>query len=122
MVDALASSWQTLEDAGIGVVALAGNPGPPGVLYECVAKHRHDVSPCSFPAKTPTAAVQARAAKLVDGAHVVDLNDVICPRGTCPAVMGNVLTYRSTSHLTTTFVDSLTDVLADRLEPLLPAG
>ncbi|MEN0128184.1 MAG: acyltransferase family protein [Brevundimonas sp.] len=122
MVDALAGRWQTLADAGIGVVALAGNPGPSGVLYECVAQHRHDVSACSFPATTPTADVQARAAKRVDGAHVVDLNDVICPHGTCPAVMGNVLTYRSTSHLTTTFVDSLTDVLAERLQPLLPAG
>ncbi|WP_158580664.1 acyltransferase family protein [Cellulomonas rhizosphaerae] len=122
MVDALASRWQTLEDAGIGVVALAGNPGPPGVLYECVAENRHDVSQCSFPAKAPTAGVQARAAKLVDGAHVVNLNDVICPDGSCPGVMGNVLTYRSTSHLTKTFVDSLTDVLAERLEPALPTS
>jgi hypothetical protein len=122
MVDALSSRWAALEDAGIGVVALAGNPGPPGVLYECVAEHRHDVSRCSFPARTPTADVQARAADRVDGAHVVDLNDVICPGGTCPAVIGNVLTYRSTSHLTRTFVDSMTDVLAERLAPLLPTG
>jgi len=122
MVDALASRWQTLEDAGIGVVALAGNPGPPGVLYECVAEHRHDVSQCSFPRKAPTATVQKKAAKLVEGAHVVDLNDVICPDGTCPAVMGNVLTYRSTSHLTKTFVESMTDVLAQRLDPLLPSS
>jgi len=120
MVGALAGRWQTLADAGIGVVALAGNPGPPGVLYECVAEHRHEVSQCSFPARTPTADVQARAAELVEGARVVDLNDVICPGGTCPAVMGNVLTYRSTSHLTKTFVESLTDVLAERLEPALP--
>jgi peptidoglycan/LPS O-acetylase OafA/YrhL len=122
MVDALVSRWQTLEDAGIGVIALAGNPGPPGALYECVAEHRHDVSQCSFPARAPTADVQAEAANRVDGAHVVDLNDVICPGGTCPAVMGNVLTYRSTSHLTKTFVDSMTDVLAARLEPFLPTG
>jgi peptidoglycan/LPS O-acetylase OafA/YrhL len=122
MVGALAGRWQTLADAGIGVVALAGNPGPPGVLYECVAEHRHEVSQCSFPARTPTADVQARAAELVAGVRVVDLNDVICPDETCPAVMGNVLTYRSTSHLTKTFVDSLTEVLAERLEPALPTS
>jgi hypothetical protein len=42
----------------------------------------------------------------------VDINDAICPTERCAAVIGNVLIYRQGSHLTATYVATLTPRLA----------
>ena len=34
---------------------------------------------------------------------VADMTPWVCPRGTCPAVVGDVLVYRVGSHLTATY-------------------
>ncbi|WP_048697626.1 hypothetical protein [Nostocoides australiense] len=58
----------------------------------------------------------AAAVEMVDTSRLVNLNDVICPGGTCWPVIGNVLVYRSGSHITATFVNTLIDTLATRLD------
>jgi hypothetical protein len=49
------------------------------------------------------------------GVGIVDLFDAICPTERCPAVIGNVLIYRQGSHLTDTYVRSMTPRLAKAL-------
>jgi peptidoglycan/LPS O-acetylase OafA/YrhL len=115
MLNGLESRWSRLQGAGIAVIPIAGNAAPPdGDVYECVAEHPDQLSRCAFKASYPTANVQRAAAREV-GAPVVDLSDVICPGGTCAAVIGNVLVYRQGSHLTRTYVSTLRPVLDDRL-------
>lgn len=36
-----------------------------------------------------------------------DLVEYVCPDGTCPAVIGNILTFRDHSHLTATYAATL---------------
>ncbi|SDC94145.1 Peptidoglycan/LPS O-acetylase OafA/YrhL, contains acyltransferase and SGNH-hydrolase domains [Sanguibacter gelidistatuariae] len=116
MVAALESRWAKLADSGIPVIALTNNPSPTGEVYECVAENLENLSACSFPGtQTLTAEVQREAARLVPGTRVLDMNDVICPDGMCPAVMGEVLVYRQASHLTKTFVESTKNILEPRL-------
>lgn len=43
--------------------------------------------------------------------------DYICPDDECVPVIGHVLVYRQTSHLTDTYVRTLTDDLAEQLVP-----
>jgi hypothetical protein len=43
---------------------------------------------------------------------MIDLFDVICPTTKCPPVVGNVMVYRRGSHLSATYVRSLTPQLA----------
>lgn len=115
MIAALQSRWTSLAERGIPVVSLANNPSPGGNVYECVAENLEALSECSFSGGTKTADVQRAAAELVPGTVVVDMNDIICPGGMCPAVMGEVLVYRQGSHLTKTFVETAGPVLEDRL-------
>jgi hypothetical protein len=123
MVDALAAQWQELADRGIPTVALLNNAGPGDDIYECVAQNPTSLSECSFEGKNlTTAEVQQAAADRVPGTSVLTMNDVICPEGMCPAVMGEVLVYRQGSHLTKTFVDSTQGILEPRLLEALAAA
>ncbi len=124
MVAGLRESWAALADAGIQVLVLRDNPTPRQTpVYECVAENLNDLSACAFdrsPAQDNGGAPpQIVAARGLANVHLVDLNDFICPGGQCPAVIGDVLVYRQGSHLTETFVDSLSPQLEVALEPIM---
>jgi len=132
MVDALADTWQPLEDAGIDVVALLDNPSPNGLddydgqVYECVAENPTKLSNCAFGVQagldeSGSPALEG-AAKKVEGVDVVDLTDVLCNDTKCPAVVGEVLAYRQGSHLTNTFAMTTTGILEDEIAPLVEAA
>ena len=57
----------------------------------------------------------AAAVEQVKSARLVSMNDLVCPGDRCWPVIGNVLVYRSGSHITATYVASLTDMLEARL-------
>ncbi|KQX75082.1 acyltransferase family protein [Aeromicrobium sp. Root472D3] len=110
MVGGLVSYWGTLTRAGIPVTALLDNPAPTTQpVYECVAQNPKDLPRCAFDRDAGIAASGAPAAREaaaeVPGVSVADLTSTICPDGRrCAAVIGNVLVYRQTTHLTKTFV------------------
>ncbi len=110
MVGGLVSYWGTLTRAGIPVTALLDNPAPATQpMYECVAQNPKDLPRCAFDRDAGVAASGAPAARQaaseVPGVSVADLTSTICPDGDrCAAVIGNVLVYRQTTHLTKTFV------------------
>jgi peptidoglycan/LPS O-acetylase OafA/YrhL len=112
MVGGLVSYWRTLTRAGIPVVALLDNPAPSDQpVYECVAQNPKNLDRCAFDRDQGVAASGApaarRAAGEVPGVSVADLTPTICPDGRrCAAVIGNVLVYRQTTHLTKSFVES----------------
>jgi peptidoglycan/LPS O-acetylase OafA/YrhL len=59
------------------------------------------------------------AATAAVGALLVDLTDVYCVDGMCPAIVGDVIVYRDRSHLTATFSLSLAPVLEEFISPLV---
>lgn len=130
MADGLHERWQELIDAGSTVAVLRDNPSPSGGsitnVYECVAEHSDDLERCSFSRSAGEEAsagdTQLLAADMTPDAHVLDLNDYICPRDTCPPVIGGVLVYRQGSHITQTYIDSLADQLESELVPLVSAS
>ncbi|MET1037570.1 MAG: SGNH hydrolase domain-containing protein [Aeromicrobium sp.] len=113
MIRGLRSYWQQLLDAGIEVVVHLDNPFPTThPVYECVEQNPHAMSECDFRADeglTASAApVLAEAAEGLPGVRVLDMTPAICrDDGWCPAVVGDVLVYRSGSHLTRTFTVSV---------------
>jgi hypothetical protein len=52
--------------------------------------------------------------------RLIDPIRVLCPRRRCPSVMGRVLVYRDTYHMSATFARTLTPWLARKLR--LPLG
>ena len=132
-VAALRERWGLMARAGIKVVAMANNPSPGINVYECVGQNPTKLGACAFPRRpaSATASMGAAAAE-VPGVHYVDLNDSICARTVCSAVIGDVLVYRQGSHITRTYAETLAPrleqaletvgILATSIEPLLKQG
>ncbi|MDN5716304.1 MAG: acyltransferase [Janibacter sp.] len=122
MVDALTTRWSQLQDAGITVIPILDNPHPDTTVYECVADHQDDLSACTFDREQgledSAAPAQLAAAKELD-ITPLDLNDSICPEKTCVPVIGGVLVYRQTSHVTDTYVRTMIPEVRSGLVPLV---
>ena len=54
-----------------------------------------------------------------DRVHLVDLTDAFCDHRWCPAVIGNVLVYADSNHMTPTFARTLVPLLQERLAAAL---
>jgi hypothetical protein len=126
MIGGLVRYWRALKKKGVKIVALLDTPHPPRnlvPLYECMTKHRSDATACAFRRDSAVASssqpvVRAAAAKVGD-VYLIDLTDFICPGSSCPPVIGDVLVYRQGSHLTNTYVHSVTPRLTEELEAAL---
>jgi hypothetical protein len=121
MVDALTEAWQELADHDIPVLGILDNPSPGISVYECVAEHPDDLAACTFDKQTGIKSSSAlqylAAAERVPGTRTLDIRDAICPEETCVPVIGGVLVYRQTSHITNTYAQSLKPVLEAELVP-----
>jgi hypothetical protein len=117
MVDGLHALWNTLRAMDAKVVVIADNPDPGMNVYECVEKHPRRLTACAFERDTArsAAATQRRAVEGQKDVFLVDLTDAICPTDRCAPVIGNVLVYRETSHLSATYVRTLVPRLAEAL-------
>jgi hypothetical protein len=51
---------------------------------------------------------------------VINMNSLICGPALCPAVVGNVLVYMDSHHLTQSYAQTLTPYLHDKLKVALP--
>ena len=128
MVEAMTRQWTTVTEAGIPMVVIADNPSPGDVspVYECIADNDGDLAACTFDRDRGTAesgaAAQLPAARAVEGVRVVDVRDAICPRSRCVPVIGGVLVYRQTSHITDTYARSMQATLAAALVPEVEAA
>jgi hypothetical protein len=118
MVAGMRASWAVLEAVGTKVIVIANNPYPGLNVMECVDANRDRLSACAYSPelhlKDPAFVTQQQA---VAGTEVkmIDLFDAICPTEPCPPVIGNVLIFRRGSHLTATYVETLTPQLAQAL-------
>jgi hypothetical protein len=116
MVEGMRTTWKALTAAGSKVIVVADTPNPGMKVYECVDEHRDDVSACTYPRdqrpRYGAYTTQVRAVDGQDGVTIVDLFDAICPTEQCSPVIGNVLIYRQGSHVTATYVRTLTPRLA----------
>jgi hypothetical protein len=105
--------------SGAQVLLLEDVPVPAYQLPACVAAHLNDVTACtfsmskaySFPTRHRQLATDAAAASF----QVVDPAPWICTSTRCPAIVGNLLTYRDDTHITATF----SQWLWPYVEPLL---
>lgn len=116
-----ASLWDRLGEEGIPVIAMSDTPQPgtDTPVYECVADNMDDPNAeCSFGSGDGSGSEALRAGvDASDNATYLDMNQHVCPDGTCPAVYRNVLTYRQGSHITDTLVRVLTPELSSELVP-----
>jgi peptidoglycan/LPS O-acetylase OafA/YrhL len=107
--------------AGSNVLVIHDTATPGATLRsvpDCLAQHPDKISVCAGPRRLwvprDPLAQAAREAHRED-ISVVDLNDHLCDRVTCPPVVGGVTVYSDASHMTKTFASSLAPYLAPAL-------
>jgi peptidoglycan/LPS O-acetylase OafA/YrhL len=119
LVNGLVNTWRTLQAAGISVIDIANNPGPPKQISQCVEQNPQHLSTCAFPrsghASDSSFRAEQQATAIDTSVPLIDLFDAICPQAQCPAVIGNVLIYRAGSHLTATYILTMAPRLAAAL-------
>lgn len=105
-------------DTGARIVVVRDTPRPPQNMAECLLAHPDDQSECAFPRAAAVARIGTGQVEVLSG-HPgwagVDLNDFVCPRDVCAPVIGDVVVYRDSNHLTDTYVRTLTPRLAAAL-------
>jgi SGNH domain-containing protein len=111
-----------LRAAARHVVLLADTPTLSTDPLDCLGSNGHDITACTEPAATvlrdPAWRAEVRDAARRGGVPVVDPAPWLCGRD-CPLVVGNLLVYRDTNHLTGAYAETLSPLLGASL-PHLP--
>lgn len=124
--NATVSTLRTLEQTTHArIVYLEDTPYPGYDVPDCVAAHIDDVKACNLPmsrAYTYPARHRAinQALRELGGVTLVNPADWMCGDGVCPAVVGNLLVFRDTSHLSVEFSQWLTPMITSLLAELQP--
>jgi len=112
----LVEAWNDLPD--VPIVVIRDNPAMPSGHLTCVTEHRDTANrSCAVPRSEalPAFDAQSEAVRLVPRAELVDLTAFYCSDEVCPPVIGNVLVYRDTSHLTASFATTLAVYIEPRV-------
>ena len=115
-VRGLVEAWRNLPD--VPIVAIRDNPSMPAVTLSCVAEHRDTAAQrCAVPRSRGLAGFdgQAEAARQVRRAQLVDLTSFYCTATVCAPVIGHVLVYRDTGHITATYAATLSPYIERRI-------
>ncbi len=68
-------------------------------MFRCVEALGPDASECMCDREAVMAQSNPAEVLAGDRVHIVDLSDLSCPDGTCLLVIGNVVVYLDTNHL-----------------------
>ncbi|MCY9782518.1 acyltransferase [Nocardiopsis sp. EMB25] len=122
MAEGMSRLWDRVGAAGVDVVMIRDTPRTREDVLECLTANTDDLSRCD---RSEEEALelddpQERAVRMIDGhADLIDLSDRFCVAGTCPAVVGNVVVYRDSHHMTGTYSRMLSADLGERLDAVL---
>ncbi|NLU79731.1 acyltransferase [Micromonospora sp. HNM0581] len=121
--EALRETWAEIASAELPVVVLRDTPYHRYDIAECVSVNHNRLTRCASPRSQALEGgggpAHEQAASSNDNVHLVDLNEAICPQDRCAPVIGGVLVYRDSNHLTATYVRTLTPRLDHALGRLL---
>ncbi|MEY4224254.1 MAG: hypothetical protein RIS33_1188 [Actinomycetota bacterium] len=122
------SVWSTGYDAliarlasiGVVPVLITDTPYPGQDVPVCLSKAVRDVSSCV--ASREKAVRASRQQTVIDsavrnGVQYLDVINWLCTETACPVIVGNLLVYRDSNHVTTAYAEWLKPVFAAAIEP-----
>lgn len=118
MYRGMLEAYESLEGLGAEVILVRNNIVGDFVVRDCVSANRDDLERCIIPWEDVdgkgSGVLQERVAE--DGSYgFVDPTDLLCPQQLCLPVIGGVLVYRDGTHITATYVKTMTPFLEERL-------
>lgn len=107
-----------LATSGSQVIAVRDLPRMPMDPPACTREKGVDDPACAPPLAEPLRQQRPDAALLAEHPEIIalEVNDLVCPKGTCTPVIGNVVVYLDDDHLTGTYAASMQDAVGARLE------
>jgi hypothetical protein len=116
--DGMAPYWRQLQAHAIGVIAIQETPNIGINGPACVAKYGPSSPKCSAPrgeADVPGQPISYAEQAVGETVPEIYMNSLICEPTTCTAVVGNVLVYFDSHHLTQAYALSLAPYLSAKL-------
>jgi hypothetical protein len=112
-----------IQAAGIHILVIKAVPIQPKPVPDCVAENLNKVQACDAPRKVVSDLLYEAAAMSENPAiSALDLTDTLCDDTTCPSVVGGVIAYFDTHHLTRTFALSMRPYIEPSLTEALMAS
>ncbi|TQK30594.1 peptidoglycan/LPS O-acetylase OafA/YrhL [Arthrobacter sp. SLBN-53] len=116
-----ANAWEPVIAAGSRLVVVSDNPANTEDAISCVSRVGSNIVNCGNPTsvgfKNPDPLMDAAGPNVT----VVDLRKFFCKGDRCPSVIGNVIVYRDTDHVTATYMSTLTRELEGGIKQALSA-
>jgi peptidoglycan/LPS O-acetylase OafA/YrhL len=121
-VEGFREAWAPLVEQGTQVVVIRDIPQMTAGTNLCIAETSGEDQACDRPENEALVDdLMVEAAKDQPGVTVIDMNDFFCRDGSCSPVIGGVVGYRDSHHITATFSATLAPYLDERIEAAVPA-
>ncbi len=122
--DGFVDAYSRITDAGVPVIGLRDAPRPAIAPAACLEESGMDAGPCAVPQDELLADLDFETAVpdplVADPLFTtVDMTDLLCFGGWCPAVIGGVIPYLDDNHLTRDYVATMSPYLLERFSAAL---
>lgn len=111
--------WQAITDAGSELLLLRGTPRQQHNVPDCLAEGGDELD-CAPDYGKYAQINPLEELDLPENTYSVDLTEHFCPERQCSAVIGNVLVYRDSHHLTNEYVETMVPHLERELRESIP--
>ena len=109
-----------LQSMGINPVVITDTPYPGSDVPICLSKAIKNVGSCAASRDKGIRANRQQTSidvAVENNAQYLDVSHWVCTIDTCPVITGNILMYRDSHHLTTTYVQFLTPLIDAAISP-----
>jgi hypothetical protein len=118
LAEGYADALNKLTSKGLKLLAIRDTPLMGFDVADCVSAKRATLQKCSRSRDQALPGPTFHPEGL-EANQVLDLSELICKRDSCPPVVGGVLVYRDSNHLTATYAKTLAPFLWSRVHELL---
>ena len=109
-----------LQSMGISPIVITDTPYPGTDVPICLSKAIKNVRSCAVSRDKGIRANRQQTSidvAVENNAQYLDVSHWVCSLDTCPVITGNILMYRDSHHLTTTYVQFLTPLIEAAVTP-----
>lgn len=117
----VAQRFAELQAAGRMVAVVRDVPGIPSgeKATDCIASSGGVVDPCSFRRdEAVTDDAMTKAVSMSDGVPLLDLSSFFCDSSRCHSLVGGLVVYFDSNHLTQSFSDTLAPYIGKKIETI----
>lgn len=118
--EGLIEAWRLLDHSDIPVIAMRDTIRLSEPVPECLETQGYNPVECGGERSQVLMDSYPPAVNLPENAVLTDMTGYLCDEQNCPAIVGNVVVYRDSSHVTATYMRTLAPFLEETLRDDAP--